>query len=408
MRSKPFSFGKAGLLALLILLSANCAKRGLVRQALSPELYKVPDAVTRIDSSKNPVFLVYGDPQTGWRLGEKFLWKRNWLTWKMLLFPVYELYWLGNGVIGSINFLRYQPDYGIDQQRRVRDAVYHYQKRHNVDFIINMGDRTTDGRYPSHWKQYLELNRIEKPLLDEIPYFTVIGNHEMANDSAFGAPNHSTVFGRSDFYTLDFDNLRLIVVNSNILLDQYQHIDSRSQEHLFEKWFISSDPATPAWLEKQLKSKQRFKLLFMHHPLISFGKHYRDWHKQAYGSNLQQKRYALLSLLHKHQIDVVFSGHEHYYEHSLIRFGNSDHALHQIVAAAGGVPLRQPQSEQKIDKALKQFESRGVDVRIIKQQKIQHFCIVKSVNSGLEIGTFRIGPNDDDPVKRVETIAIKP
>ena len=80
----------------------------------------------------------------------------------MFIFPFYQLYLVGNGIVGGINYLRHEPDYGHRERRFVRDIVYAEAKRANVGFILNAGDITAnDGRRPSHWATFLRENRVE-------------------------------------------------------------------------------------------------------------------------------------------------------------------------------------------------------------------------------------------------------
>ena len=73
---------------------AGCARKGLVAEKYPGQFYHVSKLGPNELMNENPQFIVYGDARSGWRLEEKFLLKRNWLTWKMLIFPFYELYWL--------------------------------------------------------------------------------------------------------------------------------------------------------------------------------------------------------------------------------------------------------------------------------------------------------------------------
>ena len=66
------------------------------------------------------------------------------------------------------------------------------------------------------------------------------------------------------------------------------------------------DPAQLDWLEKQLRdSNATWKICYFHHPLYSDGK--------AHGPDLDL-RSVLVPLFQKYQVNVVFAGHEHFYE----------------------------------------------------------------------------------------------
>ena len=158
----------------LLVASVACARKGLISEKYPSDFYHVPKLLPDGPMDKNPQFIFYGDSRPGWRDHEKFLNKRNWLTWKMALFPFYEFYWLANGIGGGINRLRSSPNYGSQERLMVRDAVYKAAKRSKADFILHGGDISTDGRRPSGWAEFITENKIERPLMSEFPFLPVI------------------------------------------------------------------------------------------------------------------------------------------------------------------------------------------------------------------------------------------
>ena len=90
-------------------------------------------------------------------------WKKNWVTWKMLAVPFYDVYWLGNGFVGGVNRLRHVSDYGVRQRLMMRDAVYEAVGDMNLDFIMHGGDMPTDGQRARDWAQFIEENKIKPP-----------------------------------------------------------------------------------------------------------------------------------------------------------------------------------------------------------------------------------------------------
>ena len=151
------------LISIFLVSSFGCEKKGLITEKYHSDFYRVPKLLTDSSMEKNPRFIIYGDSQFGWRIKEKFLKRENWLTWKMLIFPFYEVYWLGNGAIGGVNRLRHVPDYGGRERRMVRYAIYTEAKQSEVDFIFHIGDMPDDGRRPSDWAMFLNENK-KRPL----------------------------------------------------------------------------------------------------------------------------------------------------------------------------------------------------------------------------------------------------
>jgi hypothetical protein len=81
------------------------------------------------------------------------------------------------------------------------------------------------------------------------------------------------------------------------------------------------------WLEAELsKNNSEWKICFFHHPPYSSGK--------AHGSD-KQLREVVEPIFVKHGVNVVFAGHEHFYERLKPQNG-----IHYFISGAGG-KLRQ-------------------------------------------------------------------
>jgi hypothetical protein len=376
----------------------------LISDNYPENFYRVPSLLADEPLRKNPTFLVYSDNQAGWRVNEKFLWKRNWATWKMLLFPFYELYWLGNGLVGGINWYRHMPDYAGSEQRMVRDAVYRAATSNKVDFILNTGDICAhDGRRPEHWVRFLNMYKVEHPLLNEIPFLPVIGNHEKANDTTYGIKNYQAIFQYSRFYVIDFPDGALIVVDSNFILDQDGYIDDDLQDELFREWFVSEpDDDKPSWLERQLSSRDvTFKIVAMHQPPISFGKHHKDWHQKSHGSDLLNKRRKLIGLFEKYGVRLVFSGHDHYYQHNVlfpeISAKSAGNEIHFIVGGGGGTPLMPLADSLTLNSYSQEFEKQGLNVRQQIQLQEYHYSLVTISDDTLSVNVFEAAGDPSEP-----------
>ena len=400
------------LMLLYVAFLGGCSTEGLLTERYEPDFYRVPRLLPEGPISKNPTFIVYGDTQPGWRVYHKFVKRENWWTWKMLMSPFYEVCWLGNGVVGAVNLARQMPDYGKETRKMMRDAVYAESTRGAVDFILNTGDMVGhNGRRPDHWALFLRENKHDHPLLNEIPYLPTIGNHERANDRTYGKPNYEAVFQYPPFYTLEFLDVALFVLDTNLIMDGKQEIENSLQDDLFEKWFVSSDPSRPAWLEQELAGCNKpFKVMSMHHPLFSFGHHWKDWMNPALGRKVPQKRRRLLRLLQTHGVQAVFSGHDHIYQHNVLRNpteGNPGvEEIHFIVSSGGGVPLRDPKSAKEIEHIQQYYLEAAFEVKPLMQVKVFHYCLVHVDFSEMRIQTFVVARDADENHRLLEEIII--
>ena len=387
----------------------HCARTGLVSEKYTEDFYKVPKLLEDARINGEATFLVYSDNQAGWRVKEKFLNGSNWTSWKMVIVPFYQLYLLSNGIVGFTNWLRHVPDYGEKERNSVRDAIYIEAKQSGVDFILNIGDIVThDGRRPSHWATFLKENKVEHPLLKEIPYLPVLGNHEHGNDTTYGFSNYQAVFDSPRFYVVELTYGVLIVIDSNIILDQYQYIDDDVQDELYEKWFVSGEDAKEqSWLEKQFSTYDKsFKIVAMHNPPISFGKHHVDWLKKTNGRDLLKKRQQLLTLFEKHGVQVILSGHDHLYQHSILRYSEGRH-MHFIVGGGGGTPLRERSDPDVQVNYQQHFISEGFDISLLNQAMIYHYYVVQVNSSELVIHVIEVTMEKEKPTRLVEEIRIE-
>ena len=118
------------------------------------------------------------------------------------------------------------------------------------------------------------------PLLNSgVKFYASLGNHDDAAQRFYAGFN----MDRQRFYTHDSGDVRFFVMDSTYM----------SREQL-------------QWAEDQLRSSNhKWKIAYMHHPMYSSG--------ERHGSTMPL-RTALEPLFLRYGVDVVFAGHEHFYE----------------------------------------------------------------------------------------------
>jgi len=401
----------ASALLVAALLVFGCAGRGLIARHYDPDFYRVDVPLPENTGERNPTFLVYGDNQGCFRLIEDFSKRHNWWTWKQALIPFYQCYWLANGALGLVNGVRTSADGGKRTRLMMRDAVYEAANTHQVDFILNVGDICThDGRRPAHWRKFLIENKTQSPLLNEVPYLTAPGNHERTSDTTWGMPNYRAVFNKPRCYSRHFRDLSLFVIDSEIICDLYRDTDDDLQEEWYRMWLISGDSTQPGWLERELAACDRpFKIVVMHIPPISFGRHFTDWTgERDYGPRIPEKRRELLNLLHREGVRLVLAGHEHVYQHNVLALtadGGGTDSLHVIVSSGGGVPLRRLPSEREYEQQRQYYQEHDYDVTCVTLQRRFHYTLVSIENEAVAVRTFEI--NRKAPPRLMEEIRIR-
>ena len=146
------------------------------------------------------------------------------------------------------------------------------------EFAIMLGDNLYGSERPQDFVSKFE--RPYKPMLDaNIPFYAALGNHDDPNQRFY----KNFGMGGKRFYSYQKGDVRFFALDSN-------YMDKDQQR----------------WLEDELsKSNAKWKIAYFHHPLYSSG--------AAHGSEVDL-RSIVEPLFIKYNLQVVFAGHEHFYE----------------------------------------------------------------------------------------------
>lgn len=183
---------------------------------------------------------------------------------------------------------------GAKPQYELANQMVAYHEKYPFTFVIMNGDNLYGSERPQDF-----VNKFEAPykaLLDaKVDFFATLGNHDDPNQRFYKPFN----MGGQRYYTFKKGNARFFSLDSNYV-----------------------DPVQIAWLEKELKaSGSDWKIPFFHHPLYASGQH---------GSQVDL-RVVLEPLFIKYGVDVVFAGHEHFYQRIKPQQG-----ITYFVSGAGG------------------------------------------------------------------------
>ena len=169
---------------------------------------------------------------------------------------------------------------GGSDQYAVGKQLMNFKPKFNFDFAIMLGDNLYGRESPRDYNRKFELPY--KPLLDaKVKFYAALGNHDDPNQRMYKQFN----MNGERYYTFKpsvNSNVRLFALDSNYM-----------------------DPKQLEWLEKELAaSGSDWKIPFFHHPMFASGMHGSD----------EILKGQLEPLFIKHGVNVVFMGHEHFYE----------------------------------------------------------------------------------------------
>jgi predicted phosphodiesterase len=143
------------------------------------------------------------------------------------------------------------------------------------EFVIMLGDNLygTQDFVTKFETPYKDL------LSQKVQFYASLGNHDDQNERFYKDFN----MGGKRYYTFEKGNAKFFVIDSTLV-----------------------DKTQLDWLDKELASTgSEWKIAYFHHPLYSTG--------ARHGPELDV-RSVLEPLLLKYGVDVVFNGHEHFYE----------------------------------------------------------------------------------------------
>jgi len=179
----------------------------------------------------------------------------------------------------SVNFLVLgDSGTGDRAQYAVADQMWKSHQVFPYQFAITLGDNIYGSERPQDFAEKFEIPY--KPLLDaDIPFHASLGNHDDPNQryyKPFG-------MGGERYYTYQKKNVRFFALDSNYM-----------------------DKDQQAWLEQALEdSDAEWNIAYAHHPMYSSG--------GRHGSEVDL-RTIVEPLFVKYGVNVVFAGHEHFYE----------------------------------------------------------------------------------------------
>jgi hypothetical protein len=167
---------------------------------------------------------------------------------------------------------------GGKEQYEVAQQMEKFRQTTGFDFVLMNGDDIYGGKSPSGVKKKFELPYATL-LAAGVKFYATLGNHDDVNERFYKPFN----MNERRYYSFKNGNMEFFALDSTYM-----------------------DAAQVDWLKTQLgQSSAAWKVCFFHHPFYSDGK--------FHGPDLDL-RAQLEPIFQKFNVNVVFTGHEHFYE----------------------------------------------------------------------------------------------
>ena len=196
---------------------------------------------------------------------------------------------------------------GSAEQHAVAAQMAGYRQRFDYQFVLMAGDNIYEG--PATPEDYrLKFEEPYKLLLDAgVKFFAVLGNHDDPQ--------------QIHYRPFNMDGHRYYTFTPPV--DLVTRLDTRVRFFAIDSTKLDGEQM--AWLEKELhESQAEWKIALLHYPLYTSGR---------YGLAARGHRFALESAFVDGGVNVVFSGHEHFYQRSQLQRG----ILYFVTGGAGSL-----------------------------------------------------------------------
>jgi len=225
-----------------------------------------------------------------------------------------------------------------DMHRKIVEGILKFKPC----VVFHVGDLVRRGAGQKEWADFKE---IIAPLTGKAEFFPVRGNHDAGSSHYFDT---FTLPGNERWYSVERYGVHFILLDTNSRLtpgsDQYR------------------------WLEAELQRvgrKDKFVAVVLHHSPFSTG---------IYPDEKRLKK-KIVPLFEKYAVDIVFSGHNHFYERQRVR------DVTYIVTGGGGDPLH--------------FKFRySPDSQVFAN--VHHFCIFHVAGDELVLEAYDVDLNPID------------
>jgi len=221
---------------------------------------------------------------------------------------------------------------------KIFNKIANGMAKQNPHFAIYLGDLAYKKDY-EYWEDEFFIENNEK-FICNVPFYNAVGNHEGWNQNTKAFTQSVIISNPKDkhskdkhsndnkpYYSYDWGNIHFLNLSTE------NTISKNSEQYQFA-------------VEDLKKSKAKWKIVSFHIPAYSVG---------AHGENKNMKNFTA-NVLEPAKIDMVLTGHSHYYQHNKIN------GISHFVFGGGGSPLYTPKSKEYTLKSEKKYHFALFDV----------------------------------------------
>jgi len=265
-----------------------------------------------------------------------------------------------------------------------------------VRFVLQSGDAVMRGQNAQQW------NVSFVPLIDRItseagiPYFLAPGNHDVSSATTVDAPQRQPALKNY----LDAVSALIPPDGSPRRLAGYPTF-SFAYGNTFVVGFdadIAGDEKQFQWVKAQLEGVDRKRyvniIVFCHQAPFSSGPHGGPKVEEA----TVELRTKYMPLFHANHVRIVFSGHEHLFEHWVEHYTDTSgtHRMDLVVSGGGGAPLYAYSGEPNLDDYRKANEALKIKLDHIVKPGVDrgsnpyHYLIVRVDGDKLDMQVIAV------------------
>ena len=235
---------------------------------------------------------------------------------------------------------------GTRQQNELAQLMVRYRQVFPFEFALLVGDNMYGSEKATDYKTKFE--DVYRPLLDQkVKFYAALGNHDESNQRFY---EHFNMNGE-EYHRFEKGGVAFYCLNSNYM-----------------------DKKQLKWLEDKLKADtSQWKVAFFHHPPYSSG--------GKHGSETSLRE-VVEPIFLKYGVNVVFAGHEHFYERIKPQKG-----IYYFISGAGG-KLRKGDVKKGSPLTAKAYDSDMSFMLVEMTKDALHFQVISRTGETVDSGVM--------------------